>query len=130
MQASPQDLQKEIETLRENLKEKDLLVGNLQQKLQSKDKTIEKRDLRIEKLLEEIRLQILGRFGRKSEVYHNPNQMSLFDEAEVETDKEVEEEQLEVPSFSRKRGKRKPLPSIVLSTTLSPGCAQSTARSS
>lgn len=59
-------------------------------------------------LLEQIKLEKLRRYGRKSE--SNLDQLSLFDEIEQEAETAVAEEEKEVISYERKKPVRKPLP--------------------
>ena len=82
----------------------------LQKKLQSKDNTIEK-------LEERLRALLIHRFGKRSERI-NPNQFTLFNEAELTVDAEATDEeqagadqQIDAKPHSRKRGgARRPLP--------------------
>ncbi|MDB4222933.1 IS66 family transposase [Granulosicoccus sp.] len=82
----------------------------LQKKLQSKDNTIEK-------LEERLRALLIHRFGKRSERI-NPNQFTLFNEAELTVDADATDEPLvgtdqpiDVKPHSRKRGgNRKALP--------------------
>lgn len=59
-------------------------------------------------LLEQVKLEKLRRYGRKSE--SNLDQLNLFDEVEQEAEKEILNEEKEVISYERKKAKRKPLP--------------------
>ena len=54
----------------------------LQALLQNHNKLLLRKDKKIERLEEEIRLHILARFGKKSEAYVNPAQLGLFNEVE------------------------------------------------
>ena len=82
----------------------------LQKKLQSKDNTIEK-------LEERLRALLIHRFGKRSERI-DPNQFTLFNEAELTVDADVTDEalsgasqQIDVKPHSRKQGgNRKALP--------------------
>lgn len=92
----------------ENLKSE---VAKLQTYLARKDK-------KIERLEEEIRLHILARFGRKSEVYENPNQPGLFNEietdsAQIKPEADEEPEVATVGPYTKKRGHRRPLPEFL-----------------
>jgi len=69
--------------------------------------------LRIEFLEERVRLLTKELFGRKTEKIWPESelrQLHLFNEAEVLIAEEKEEEPIEVPSHTRQRPKRKPLP--------------------
>lgn len=95
------DLREENERLRKNLIEKDLKISDL---------------LESNRLLSEtISLFKLRQFGRKAETI-DPNQLFLFNEAEMAaekaevTDEEDEASPIQVPAHTRKRGKRAPLP--------------------
>lgn len=77
-----------------------------------------RKDKRIERLEEEIRLHILARFGRKSEVYENPNQPGLFNEIETDSteaqpEREEDLEETTVGPYTKKRGHRRPLPEFL-----------------
>jgi transposase len=68
---------------------------------------------RIEFLEERVRFLQRELFGRKSEkrpLEPEGRQLELFNEAEVLTEKQAEEETLVVPEHTRRRPKRKPLP--------------------
>ncbi len=75
---------------------------------------LKRKDARIERLEEQIRLQILARFGRKAEIYENPLQPSLFDEADTEVAQapSIENDNVEVGPYQKKRGHRRALPDI------------------
>ncbi len=62
-------------------------------------------------LLEQVKLEKLRRYGRKSE--SNLDQLNLFDEAEQEAEIKAPEEEKEVISYERKKAKRKPLPTTL-----------------
>lgn len=75
---------------------------------------VAKKDRRITNLEEWLRLQLLARFGRKSEVYADPNQLGLFNEVESDAAPTPEnEETIEIGPHTKKRGKRKPLPAFL-----------------
>ena len=91
-------------------------LDKLRAENQALQRLLKRKDSRIERLEEQIRLQILARFGRKSEVYENPLQPSLFNEIESsgETPAEVStEDDVEVGPYTKKRGHRKPLPEFL-----------------
>ena len=98
--------QKRIDALSEALKDKDAII------LQLKDA---------------LKLAYARKYGRSAERYTDPNQTSLFDEAELESlaeegktfDNDTGEE-VEVKTHSRKkkRGKRKPLPDYLPRETI------------
>ena len=97
-------MQSELEILKSE-------IAKLQTHLLRKDK-------RIERLEEEIRLHILARFGRKSEVYENPNQPALFNEiesdgAQAQPEAEKDFDETTVGPYTKKRGRRKPLPEFL-----------------
>ena len=99
-------MQTELEILREeNLK--------LKAKLSMQESTISSHLLYIAKLEEEIRVQLLARFGRSSEQFVNPNQLSLFDEIESDAELIKEADTVCVEAHKKSRGKRKPLPSFL-----------------
>ncbi len=84
--------------------------------LKGRDQLLAKKDLKIERLEEELRLQLLARFGRKSEVYENPNQPTLFNEVESDAalaSSEHEPDETVVGPYKKKRGHRKPLPEFL-----------------
>jgi hypothetical protein len=77
-----------------------------------------RKNKKIERLEEEIRLHTLARFGRKSEVYENPNQPGFFNEIESDspqgqTKSEEDLEETMVGPYTKKRGYRKPLPDFL-----------------
>jgi transposase len=101
-------MQSEIEILRaENLA--------LSTQLQRQEVLLRRKDNRIERLEEQIRLQILARFGRKSEVYENPLQPSLFDEVDTEVAQALSDpdDGIAVGPYQKKRGHRRALPDIL-----------------
>ena len=79
-----------------------------------KDKLINQKERKILELEEKLALQLAHRFGSRSEKFINPNQLSLFNEVEeeVSVNAEVasEETEIAISGFTRKRGKRKPIP--------------------
>ena len=84
-------------------------IQSLEQELANKDKQLLASESKVLYLQEQLQLARAQRFGRSSEQYVIPNQLSLFDEGpEIITP----EEEIEVPAHTRKtnRGKRKPLP--------------------
>lgn len=89
----------------------------LQAKIAALEKQLQRKDRRIERLEEQIRLHLLVRFGRRSEAYVNPLQPSLFNEVEVESKDQAGAEQaadeLTVSPYTKKRGHRKPLPEFL-----------------
>lgn len=92
-------MQTELEILREeNLK--------LKAKLSMQESTISSHLLYIAKLEEEIRVQLLARFGRSSEQFVNPNQLSLFDEIESDAELIKEADTVCVEAHKKSRGKR------------------------
>ena len=98
--------QKRIEVLSEVLKDKDALISQLK---------------------DALKLAYARKYGRSAERYTDPNQTSLFDEAELEALAEEGKtfdndsgEEVEVKTHSRKkkRGKRKPLPDYLPRETI------------
>jgi transposase len=82
-------------------------------KLSIQDQRLLDKDKQIAFMEEEIRLLRIQKFGRSSEQYITPNQLSLFDEKESDIpEMEDEPETVEVPGHTRKsnRGKRQPIP--------------------
>lgn len=82
---------------------------------QALQQMLKRKDSRIERLEEQIRLQLLARFGRKSEVYENPLQPSLFDEVDNEAAlaKDEAADDVIVGPYKKARGHRKPLPDFL-----------------
>ena len=75
-----------------------------------------RKDKKIERLEEEIRLHILARFGKKSEAYVNPSQLGLFNEIESDAAQslsEPEPEETSVGPYTKNRGHRRPLPDFL-----------------
>ena len=74
---------------------------------------LEERDVEITQLREYVRLLRHQRFGRKSEKV-SPDQLSIFNEAEREVaeaaSREKEQDEIQVPAHTRKKGGRRPLP--------------------
>lgn len=81
------------------------IIVELEQKNQHKQK-------RIDYLYEELRLAYANFFGPKSEVFRGKSpQLPLFDMPEPDDiDKDLEDDEVEVPSHSRKKKGRRPLP--------------------
>ena len=89
------------------------VIGDLQQQLASKEQAIRQRDTRIDLLEELLRLKALQKFAASSEKHQN--QITLFDEAEVEAEidalrevlpDEAEPDPDETPRTSGKRRER------------------------
>jgi transposase len=88
----------------------------LQALLQNHNKLLLRKDKKIERLEEEIRLHILARFGKKSEAYVNPAQLGLFNEVESDAAQslsEPEPEETSVGPYTKNRGHRRPLPDFL-----------------
>jgi len=68
---------------------------------------IQSLEMKIESLTEELRLAILRKFGRSSEKI-DPSQKELFEEMAPD-EAEQEEQQISIPSHTRKKSGRKPL---------------------
>ena len=109
MNIDPNNLPDDINAL------KDLVFKALNES-SKKDKLLVKKDRKILELEEKLQLQLAARFGAKSEKYIDPNQPSLFNETEEvsvldkeESAEEVDDE-IKVEGFTRKKGKRKPIP--------------------
>ena len=89
----------------------------LEEKVCDQERRVSEYAEEISQLREYIRLLKSQRFGPKSE-REAPNQMGLFNEAEVAADEQTDEEGgealIEVPAHARrKRGGRKPLPAFL-----------------
>lgn len=65
---------------------------------------------RIEILEEQLRLLREHQFGKRSEKFLNPDQWSLFNEAEIIVDDPPSDEAITVPAHARKKGKNRSLP--------------------
>jgi len=115
MQDQSQILQKEIAKLKNIITMQDAEIQSKDATIHSKDTIINSKNNYIEQLEEEIRLQLLARFGKSSEKYFNPNQPSLFNEIESDADipEDCFEDTITIDSHKKKRGKRKPLPSFL-----------------
>jgi len=74
---------------------------------------LEERNAEIAQLREYVRLLRHQRFGRKSEKV-SPDQLSIFNEAEREVaeaaSREEDQDEIQVPAHTRKKGGRRPLP--------------------
>ena len=81
--------------------------------LEERDAELEARDAEIAQLREYVRLLRHQRFGRKSEKV-SPDQLSIFNEAEREVaeaaSREREQDEIQVPAHTRRKGGRRPLP--------------------
>lgn len=95
-----------------NKKQRDLLtiINGLQEKLEEKNSLIESLEYRLS-------LALRHRYSRRSEKLADPNQMCLFDEADLPPvdDEETQssddaQETIDVPAHKRQKAKRKPLP--------------------
>ncbi len=89
-------------------------------------KTLDEYKAENNRLAEYVRLLKSKRFGNSSERSHVASQLGLFNEAEVlageesedENDGEDVEDEIEVPTHTRRRGKRKPLPEALPRTEI------------
>ncbi|MFZ9617879.1 MAG: IS66 family transposase [Holophagaceae bacterium] len=88
--------------------------GSLEITAEKQAQKISEYEAERERLLEIIRELKQHRFGPKKERWESGEQYCLFNEAEIESkkpDSELEKEEvIQVQGYSRKRGKRKPLP--------------------
>jgi transposase len=75
-------------------------------------KYIQSLESKVDQLQEKLKLALLRKFGRSSEKL-DPNQLEIFETTEEDMSPIVEEEEITVPSHTRKKVGRKPLdPSI------------------
>jgi transposase len=90
-----------------------VLVLRRDAELQERAAELEARDAEIAQLREYVRLLRYQRFGRKSEKF-SPDQLSIFNEAEREVaeaaSREREQDAIQVPAHTRRKGGRRPLP--------------------
>jgi transposase len=90
-----------------------VLVLRRDAELEERNAELEARDAEIALLREYVRLLRHQRFGRKSEKV-SPDQLSIFNEAEREAaeaaSREGEQEEIQVPAHTRRKGGRRPLP--------------------
>lgn len=104
MSMTATDLPDDIEALK-------ALLLSQQEAHQEKEKYLE---LELDHLREQLNLLLHKRFGASSEKQHS-DQIELFDEdaALAESAPEAESDDIAVPSHTRRRGKRSPLPDIL-----------------
>ena len=96
----------EIEALMHRVKE-------LENTVQIHQISLAAKDVLIEQLKEALKIALARKYGRSAESYVDPNQIDLFDEAEIGVIIDNDSgEVINVPSHTRtkKRGKRQPLP--------------------
>lgn len=109
----PADIEKLKAIIGQQISLQQKQIQKYETQLQFKDGQIKARDDEIDLLHEALRLARMERFASHSEKLPS-TQSELFNEAEVyasaEEEKEVEEDEIEVPSHTRQRPKRKPLP--------------------
>ena len=90
-----------------------VLVLRRDAELEARNAELEARDAEIALLREYVRLLRHQRFGRKSEKV-SPDQLSIFNEAEREVaeaaSREREQDEIQVPAHTRRKGGRRPLP--------------------
>ena len=112
--------EEKIEALNNFIKDKDAAIKD-------KDAAIKDKDALILYLQDALKLANTRKYGRSSERYTDPNQTSLFNEAELEAQAEEGRtfdndtgEEVEVKGHKRKpnRGKRKPLPGYLPRETI------------
>ncbi len=102
-----------MEALMHRVKELENTVQAHQTSLTAKNVIIENNKLIIEQLQEALKIALARKYGRSAESYVDPNQIDLFDEAEIGVIIDNDSgEVINVPSHTRtkKRGKRQPLP--------------------
>jgi transposase len=107
------ELKNRLKVFEEKVFRKEEIIALKDREIESKNLKIDQQFQQIERLKEELKLALLRQFGRKSERYEAPpEQMSLFDEPELEIPKPEVPEPIEIPSHTRvkSRGKRAPLP--------------------
>lgn len=73
--------------------------------LQKNQEELARKDAQIERLAEMVRLLRHQHFGRRSEKVEDPNQLGIFNEAEIETKEEIEA--TETVTYTRRRGEPK-----------------------
>ena len=101
----------EADALKQIIAQLTLTIADLEHEKRTHQSTIDS-------LHEQLRLLQHHRFGRRSEKY-DPNQLDLFNEAEVtedsieESDLQADEPTVTVPAHTRKKGGRKPLPATL-----------------
>ena len=98
-----------------------------EKKIEALNNLIKDKDALIIYLQDALKLANAKKYGRSSERYADPNQTSLFDEAELEAQAEAGRtfdnetgEEVQIKGHKRKsnRGKRKPLPSYLPRETI------------
>jgi transposase len=103
------------------------VLHSQEQKIKALNNRIKDKDVLIFQLQDALKLAYARKYGRSSERYTDPNQTSLFDEAELDAQAEAGRtfdndtgDEVEVNSHKRtkKRGKRKPLPAYLPRETL------------
>ena len=86
-------------------------LSDSQERNKQLQKNVQTKTLTIEKLEERLRALLILQFGKKSERF-NPDQLDLFNEAELTAEAELDDDQgIEVkPHTRRARNPRKPIP--------------------
>jgi transposase len=117
MQNVPDKLPDDIDALKALVLEQTVRVQRIEAEKNAVEEKNARLDAKILSLQEQLNLALARRYAASSEKL-SPDQIYLFDEAEVEalvsTDEQAEEEEtVEVPAHTRKKRGRKPLPDLL-----------------